>query len=66
VGLCDLQFSLRHSEPAHAKPDPEVVNQLTWEKPWEVLSGKIKGWKDPRVLSVGLMTMFVLLYTLFR
>ncbi|MDH3712077.1 MAG: sodium:glucose symporter, partial [Cyclobacteriaceae bacterium] len=48
------------------KPDPEIVNQLTWGKPWEVLSGKIKGWKDPRVLSVGLMIIFVLLYTLFR
>lgn len=47
------------------KPDPEVVNPLTWSKPWEMLSGKIESWKDPRVLSIGLMLLFVALYIWF-
>ncbi len=48
------------------KPDPEVVGPLTWNKPWEVLSGKIESWKDPRALSIGLMVIFVVVYIWFR
>ena len=45
------------------KPDPKVVEEMTWESPLHVFThGKVSGWNDPRVIAGGLLLLMVILY----
>lgn len=48
------------------KPDPEKIKGLVFDKPLHFLTkGKIEGWSDPRILSLILVIVMVILYSLF-
>jgi Na+/proline symporter len=52
---------------ATPKPAPEQVENTTWRNPLAVLfEAEFKGWYDPRLLTVGLFAMMVVLYYVFR
>ena len=49
------------------RPDPAVVDNLTWPHPLQVVfHGKLEGVTDPRVLAAILTAVLVVLYVNFR
>jgi len=49
------------------RPDPAVVDELTWPQPLQVVfHGKLDGVTDPRVLAAILTAVLVVLYVNFR
>ena len=48
------------------RPDPARVGQYCWTSPLAVLKeGRLSGWSDPRILSVVLLLVMAVLYTIF-
>ena len=48
------------------KPDPAIIAECTWESPLSVIAeGKLKGFKDARILAGILLLVMVILYTIF-
>jgi len=49
------------------KPDPAVVNSLTWPNPVQVIfHGKLSGPTDPRIVAAVLTVVMVMLYVVFH
>lgn len=49
------------------KPDPAVVDALTWPNPLRVISqGALSGVTDPRIIAAVITVVMVVLYVLFR
>jgi solute:Na+ symporter, SSS family len=49
------------------RPDPAVVNSLTWPNPLRVIfHGKLSGPTDPRILAAALTVVMVVLYVVFH
>ncbi len=49
------------------KPAPEQVENTTWPNPLAVIfHGKLKGWYDPRLITITLFVVMVILYYVFR
>ncbi len=48
-------------------PAPEQVEQTTWPNPVSVIFyGRLRGWHDPRTLTLALLALMAVLYYVFR
>ncbi len=48
-------------------PDPEQVEGITWPNPLSVIFyGRLRGWHDPRLLTIALLVLMAALYYVFR
>ena len=48
-------------------PEPEQVEGITWPNPLSVIFyGRLRGWHDPRLLTIALLVLMAALYYVFR
>jgi len=60
---CVIYYIVSYLTP---KPDPAVIAECTWKTPLAVITeGKIKGFKDVRILAGILLLVMVILYIIF-
>lgn len=58
-----IYFTVSYFTP---KSDEKVLEQYTWKSPLAVVtSGKISGWSDPRMISLALVSVLIILYIIF-
>jgi SSS family solute:Na+ symporter len=63
VILSVIYFAVSYMTP---RPDPEQVRELTLDKPLSFITrGKITGISDPRILSLILIVIMIILYIIF-
>ena len=60
---CGIYYIVSYLTP---KPDPAVIAECTWKTPLAVITeGKLKGFKDVRILAGILLLVMVILYAIF-
>jgi SSS family solute:Na+ symporter len=47
------------------RPSKEITDNYTWDNPWAVIKGKIKGPGDVRIYAIILVITLIVLYTVF-